>query len=104
KGGWLKDTAISLPHVMSVLPVASKPTEKMNSAMAEGLKICARRPSFCQVMNSLHRTPVASIRNCRKYQSGLNQINRFALTTIGRVPNPRIHLSRRDQQTSMSRA
>src|SRR6266704_2948088 len=102
-GGRSKETAVSSPQEICVLCVTIRPMEKMNSAIAEGLKICARRPSRFQVMNSLQSTPVASIRNCRKNQSGLNHRNKLVLRTMGNGPKPSIHLSRRDQHTNMSR-
>src|SRR6516164_1215295 len=96
-GGRLRVTATSSPQLIGVLRVISRPTEKMASAIAEGLKMWVRRPSRFQLINSLQRTPVATIRNWRKYQSSLNHRNKFVLRTIGNGPKPRIHLSRRDQ-------
>src|SRR5258708_40314257 len=103
-GGRSKETAISSPHEIPVLRVTISPIEKINSAMAEGLKICTHRPSRFHVMNSLHSTPVASIRNCRKNQSCLNHKNKLVLKTMEKGPKPKIHLSLRDQHTSMSSA
>src|SRR6202040_224455 len=94
--------AISSPQVIGVVFVMSNPTEKRNSAMAEGLKMCVRRPSRFHLTNSLKSTPVATIRNCKKNQSFLYQRKRLVLKIIGNGPKPRTHLSRRDQQTSMS--
>ena len=48
---WL--TATSSPHVRCVLCVISSPIEKIASAIAEGLKICVRRPSRRHVMKFL---------------------------------------------------
>src|SRR5580658_510403 len=102
-GGRPKETAISSPQEIGVLRVRIKPRENKNSAIAEGLKMCTRRPSLFHVTNSLQSTPVAIIRNCRKNQSGLNHKNRLVLRTIGNGPKPSTHLSRRDQHSSMSR-
>src|SRR5689334_125659 len=103
-GGRLSVTATSSAQEMCVLWVVIKISEKTASAMADGLKMCARRPSLFHVINSLHSTPVDTSRNCRKNQSSLNHRNRFVLRTMGTGPKPRIHLSRLHQQTSMSSA
>src|SRR5215471_3727108 len=101
-GGRPRLTATSTAQLLSVLWVTSSPRENNASAIAEGLKMCVRRPSRCQVTNSLHNTPVDTSRNWRKNQSSLNHKKRFVLKTMGNGPKPSTHWSRRDQQTSMS--
>src|SRR5690349_6753039 len=101
-GGRWRVVAISSPQVIEVVFVMRRPSEKRESAMAEGLKMCVRRPSRFHLTNSLKRTPTATIRNCRKNQSSLYQRNRLVLKIIGKGPNPRTHLSRRHQQTNIS--
>src|SRR2546429_225081 len=96
-GGRPSVTATSSAQEMCELCVTISASEKTASAIADGLKMCVRRPSRVQVTNSLHRTPVVTKRNCRKNQSSLNHRNRLVLRTMGNGPKPRIHLSRRDQ-------
>src|ERR1051326_9278097 len=81
-GGRPRLTATSSAHEIWVLFVTSSPREKIAKAMADGLKMCVRRPSRFHVTNSLQSTPVDTIRNCRKNQSSLNHRNRFVLRTI----------------------
>src|SRR5713101_8139995 len=103
-GGRWNVVEICSPHVIEVLRVTRRPIEKRKSANAEGLKMWVSLPSRFHRINSFPSTPTATIANCRKNQSFLNHRNRFVLRTMGNGPNPKMHLSRCDQQTSMSSA
>ena len=81
--------AISLPKVASDMPVMISASENNARGKDEGLKMCVRRPSLSQRIRSLAANPTATMRNCRKNHSGLNQRNRLMLKITGNGANPR---------------
>src|SRR5437667_11419337 len=94
--------AISLPKVTSDMPVMINASENKARGKDEGLKMCVRRPSLSQRIRSLAANPTATMRKCRKNDSGLNQRTRMMLQIIGNAANPMGCLLRRDERGSRS--